>query len=193
MLTIRPLVSNEEPVFGEAIQLELVGEGYGILFGALWLKVESRSLKISAKKFSKAVVFRKLPVSLKYSDLPTLSRRPRIVKSMEVVKLVLDKPVVRLTLISIPTFEKYVVHINPKGVVVNPTHLKITKPTVRAHTNFEPNRKVFVKENFLVPEMIDSKFKLDYKFDIRLKLNKVKMCPLPSSVELGKSINKTTS
>jgi hypothetical protein len=86
-----------------------------------------------------------------------------------------------------------VVHINPKGVVVNPTHLKITKPTVRAHTNFEPNRKVFVKENFLVPEMIDSKFKLDYKFDIRLKLNKVKMCPLPSSVELGKSINKTTS
>ena len=193
MLTLRPLFSNEEPIFGEAIQLEVVGDGYGILIGAPWLKVESRSLKIAAKKFSKAVVFRKLPVSLKYSDLPSLSRRPRLVKSKELVKLILDKPVVKLTLISIPTFKKYVVHINPKGVIVNPTHLKITKPTVRAHINLEPKRKVFVKEIFLVPERIDSKFKLDSKFDLRLKLNKVKMCPLPSSVELGKSINKTTS
>jgi hypothetical protein len=193
MLTIRPIVSNEEPVFGEAIQLEVVGQGYGILFGAPWLKVESRSLKIAAKKFSKAVVFRKLPVSLKYSDLPSLSRRPRLVKSMEVVKLILDKPVIRLTLISLPSFKKYVVHINPKGVIVNPTHLKITKPTVRSHINLETKRKVFVKENLLFPKRIDSKFKLDSKFDVRLKLNKVKVCPLPSSVELGKSINKTTS
>ena len=193
MLKFSPFNFEGEPILGEAIQLEIVGEGYGILMGAPWLKVESRSLKIAAKKFSKAVVFRKLPVSLKYSDLPSLSRRPRLVKSMEVVKLVLDKPVVKLTLISLPTFKKYVVHINPKGVVVNPTQLKITKPTVRVNVSVVPNRELFVKENLLFPKRIDSKFKLDSKFDVRLKLNKVKMCPLPSSVELGKSINKTTS
>jgi hypothetical protein len=193
MLTLRPFLSNQEPIFGEAIQLEVVGEGYGILMGGPWLKVESRSLKIAAKKFSKAVVFRKLPVSLKYSDLPSLSRRPRLVKAKELVKIVLDKPVVKLTLISLPTFKKYVVDINPKGVVVNPNRLKIIKPTVRVHVSVEPNRELFVKENLLFPKRIDSKFKLDSKFDVRLKLNKVKVCPLPSFVELGKSINKTTS
>ncbi len=193
MLIIKPLNPNEEPIFGEAIQLEIVGEGYGILMGAPWLKVESRSLKIAAKKFSKAVVFRKLPVSLKYSDLPSLSRRPRLVKSKELVKLILDKPVVKLTLISIPTFKKYVVHINPKGVVLNPAHLRITKQTVRVHVSVEPNRELFVKKNLLFPKRIDSKFNLDSKFDVKLNLNKVKVCPLPSSVELGKSINKTTS
>jgi hypothetical protein len=101
--------------------------------------------------------------------------------------------VIRLTLISLPSFKKYVVHINPKGVVVNQTHLKITNPTVRVHLSVEPNRELFVKKNLLFPKRIDSKFKRDSKFDLRLKLNKVKVCPLPSSVELGKSINKTTS
>ena len=100
---------------------------------------------------------------------------------------------VKLTLISLSTFKKYVVHINPKGVVVNPALLRISKQTVRVHVSVEPNRELFVKKNLLFPKRIDSKFNLDSKFDVKLNLNKVKVCPLPSSVELGKSKNKTTS
>jgi hypothetical protein len=53
MLTIGPLISDGEPILGEGIQLEIIRKGSGILYGVPWLKVESRELKLTAKKITK--------------------------------------------------------------------------------------------------------------------------------------------
>lgn len=186
MLIIKPLSPNEAPIFGEAIQLEIVGRGYGILVGAPWLKAESRSLKIAAKKFSKAVVFRKLPVSIKYPDLPSLSRRPRLVKACEVVKLVLDKPEIKLTLISIPSFKKFVVVINPKGIVTTSPGVRIYKPTITSSFDLKPRVKVDLSKKKYFPGLNNSLLGLNSNPDLNLKLTpkKIKLIQAPSSSEL---------
>jgi|LauGreDrversion4_2_1035121.scaffolds.fasta_scaffold06350_8 hypothetical protein len=186
MLTIRPLISDGEPILGEAIQLEIIGKGSGILYGAPWLKVESRELKLSAKKFTKAVVFRNLPVSLKLPDLPSLSRRPRLVKGSEVVKLVLDKPVIRLTLISLPSFKKFVVFINPKGVVTNSPGVRIYKPTINSSFDLKPRVKVDLSRKKYFPGLNNSLLGLNSNLNLSLKLTpkKIKLIQAPSSSEL---------
>ena len=195
MLIIKPLNPNEEPIFGEAIQLEIVGEGYGILMGAPWLKAESRSLKIAAKKFAKAVVFRKLPVSTKYSDLPSLSRRPRLVKASEVVKLVLDKPEIRLTLISIPSFKKFAVVINPKGVIAKSPGVRIFKPTIISFFDLKPRVKVDLSRKKYFPGINNSLLGLNSlpNLNLKLKTKKIKLIQAPSSPELVNLKNQKNS
>lgn len=186
MLIIKSLSPNEAPIFGEAIQLVIEGEGYGILIGAPWLKAESRSIKIAAKKFSKAVVFRKLPVSIKYPDLPSLSRRPRLVKASEVVKLVLDKPEIRVTLISIPSFKKFVVVINPKGVIAKSPGVRIFKPTIISFFDLKPRVKVDLSKKKYFPGLNNSLLGLNSNLNLNLKLTpkKLKLIQAPSSSEL---------
>ncbi len=63
-------------------------------------------------------------------------------KGSEVVKLDLDKPVIRLTLIWLPSFKKFVVLINPKGVVTNSPGVRIYKPTINSSFDLKLRVKV---------------------------------------------------
>lgn len=132
MITFKPFNFKSEPILGEAIQLEISGSGYGILFGAPWLKVEFKEFRLTAKKFATAIVFRKLPVSLKRPDLPSLKRRARLVKASDVIKIIIDKPIIKLTLISFFSFQKQVVYINAKGVVSTAPELTLIKAKINS-------------------------------------------------------------
>jgi hypothetical protein len=116
MLCFRPLYDNT-PILGESIQIEIVGEGRGILTGPAWLKRHEDEHKLSAKRFGKVAISRKTPVSTSRPDLPALSRRPRLVKAGQIVWINLSKPANEVRLFSFKSRKTFIATINPKGVI----------------------------------------------------------------------------
>lgn len=186
MLIFKPVDFNQSPIIGEAIKLEIVGSGWGIFYGAPWLREESRELDLSARKFSRAVVFRKLPVSIKRPDLPSVKRRARIVKSKEIIKVILDKPKVKITLISLPEFKKYEVYINPKGVYTKLSEAIFIKSHIRSQLKFGKKTIQIFKTKNLEGGANDSLFKFgrSVNFQLKLKKSNLNLISAPKTPEL---------
>jgi hypothetical protein len=186
MIIFRPFNFESEPILGEAIQLEILGNGFGILFGAPWLKVEFKEFKLVAKKFGTAIIFRKLPVSLNSPDLPSVRRRARIVKASDVVKIIIDKPIIKLTLISFPSFQKHVVYINSKGIVMNAPEFMMIKQKITSSIRLGI-------ENYYSFNKVDHSIKIKDLFvalgkipNLQLKSNNIaiKLISVPNTEEL---------
>lgn len=120
------------PVLGQAVPFKVEGKGYGILYGPPWLKKTDRIQKLRAKRFGKVVMFRKTPVSKSRPDFPFLKRRPRLVKSQEVVWIVANKPKTNVRLISLKNFKQWSFNLNPKGVLAQSPSVKLDSKSVKS-------------------------------------------------------------
>lgn len=138
MLCFRPLYDNT-PILGESIQIEIVGEGSGILMGPAWLKRYKDEHKLSAKRFEKVAISRKTPVSISRPDLPAISRRPRLVKAGEIVWINLSKPANEVRLFSFKSRKTFVATINPKGVIANVPGIKANAGCIKVNHQVRTN------------------------------------------------------
>ena len=125
------------PVLGQAVPFKVVGKGYGILYGPPWLKKTERIQKLWAKRFGKVVMFRKTPVSKSRPDFPFLKRRPRLVKSQEVVWIVANKPKTNVRLISLKNFKQWSFNLNPKGIITESPGVRVVSKTVRSEIGYD--------------------------------------------------------
>ena len=138
MLSIRPL-HDDTPILGESIQIEILGEGRGILMGPAWLKRYEDKHKLSAKRFGKVAISRKTPVSASRPDLPALSRRPRLVKAGDIVWINLSKPANEIRLFSLKSRKTFVATINPKGVIANVPGIKTNAGGIKVNHQVRTN------------------------------------------------------
>ena len=124
------------PVLGQAVPFKVEGKGYGILYGPPWLYKTDRVQKLHAKRFGKAVMFRKTPVSKSRPFFPYLKTRPRIVKAGETVWIVANKPKTRVILKSLPDFKKWSFNLNPKGIVAQSPGVMLDTKTVKSKVSY---------------------------------------------------------
>ena len=124
------------PVLGQAVPFLVEGKGYGILYGPPWLNKTDRVQKLRAKRFRKAVMFRKTPVSKSRPYFPFLKTRPRLVKAGETVWIVANKPKTRVVLRSLRDFNKWSFNLNPKGIVAQSPGVKLDIKTVKSKVSY---------------------------------------------------------
>jgi len=124
------------PVLGQAVPFLVEGEGYGILYGPPWLNKTDRVQKLRAKRFGKAVMFRKTPVSKSRPYFPFLKTRPRLVKAGETVWIIANKPKTRVMLRSLRDFKKWSFNLNPKGIVAQSPGVKLDTKTVKSKVSY---------------------------------------------------------
>jgi len=138
MLILKPLpFEPNPPVLGQAIPFQIEGKGYGILSGPPWLKITERKHQLWARRFGKAVVFRKTPVSSSRPDLPSLRRRPRLVKAGEVVWIIANKPKTFVTVKSLSNFKQHSITLNPKGVIANSPAIVVRSSHVKSEVEYD--------------------------------------------------------
>jgi len=125
------------PVLGQAVPFKVEGRGYGILYGPPWLAKTERTQKLWAKRFSKAVMFRKTPVSKSRPDFPFLKRRPRLVKSGETVWIVANKPKTRVRLRSLNNLKQWSFYLNPKGITAKSPGVKLNSKSVKSTLGYD--------------------------------------------------------
>ena len=142
ILTLKPLpFEPSPPVLGQAVPFAVEGEGRGILYGPPWLKVTEKKHRISSKRFTKAVVFRKTPVSTLRPDLPALRRRPRLVKAGDKVWIIANKPSTRIRLKSLKDFKEFTLTINPKGILASAPSVKTWVPVIHSKVPYTAKTK----------------------------------------------------
>ena len=124
------------PVLGQAVPFLVEGKGYGILYGPPWLSKTDRVQKLRARRFGKAVIFRKTPVSKSRPYFPFLKTRPRLVKAGETVWVVANKPKTRVLLRSLRDFKKWSFNLNPKGIVAQSPSVKLDLNTVKSKVSY---------------------------------------------------------
>ena len=124
------------PVLGQAVPFLVEGEGYGILYGPPWLNKTDRVQKLRAKRFGKAVMFRKTPVSKSRPYFPFLKTRPRLVKAGETVWIIANKPKTRVMLRSLRDFKKWSFNLNPKGIVAQSPGVKLDTKTFKSKVSY---------------------------------------------------------
>ena len=124
------------PVLGQAVPFLVEGKGYGILYGPPWLNKTDRVQKLHAKRFGKAVMFRKTPVSKSRPFFPFLKTRPRLVKAGETVWIIANKPKTRVMLKSLRNFKKWSFNLNPKGIVAQSPGVKLDTKTVKSKVSY---------------------------------------------------------
>lgn len=106
------LTQGQQAVLGQAIRLRIVGKGWGMIHGAMYLKRYSRDHSLR-----KGSAHRKNPVSTRRPFLKAVSRVPRFVRAGDVVTVILNEPSIRIALHSLPFFQKFEITVNPKGVL----------------------------------------------------------------------------
>tara|TARA_B100000900_G_scaffold412536_1_gene434550 strand:+ start:4895 stop:5479 length:585 start_codon:yes stop_codon:yes gene_type:complete len=157
ILTLKPLpFEPSPPVLGQAVPFIVEGEGRGILYGPPWLKVLEKKHRISSKRFSKAVVFRKTPVSILRPDLPVLRRRPRLVKAGDKVWIIANKPSTRIRLKSLNDFKEFTLTINPKGIIASAPSVKSSIPEIHSEVPYKAKTKS-VHSRLKAPTLISQK------------------------------------
>ena len=176
MLKLVPLeFKPNPPVLGQAIPFKAEGRGYGILYGPPWLSRTERVHSLRAKRFGKAVVFRKTPVSKFRPRFPFLKRRPRLVKAGETIWIVANKPKTKVRLKSLWSFKNFSFNINPKGVVAHAPGVFLiphsVKPMVRYRSRPE-QAKLKCHQLKVQPHQFESCHSFNYDFQKELLILK---------------------